>query len=70
MPGGRYGVRLKERFKDFVAYLFEIDENGDVTSFFAAGCFYSRCQGSPSVSDGTSELIPMKRKPDADEIFF
>jgi hypothetical protein len=38
--------------------------------FYAAGCFYSRCQESPSISDGTSELIPMKGKHDADEFFF
>jgi len=39
MPGGRYGVRLKKRFKGFVAYLFEMDGNGDVTSFSQLDAF-------------------------------
>jgi len=30
---------MKEMFKDFVAYLFEIDENGDVTSFSQLDAF-------------------------------
>jgi len=31
--------QMKEMFKDFVAYLFEIDENGDVTSFSQLDAF-------------------------------
>lgn len=45
MPGGRHGVRLKERFRDFVAYLFENDENGDVTSFSQLDAFILGVKG-------------------------
>jgi hypothetical protein len=38
MPGGRYGV-IKDTFKDFVTYSFEIDENGDVTRFSQLDAF-------------------------------
>lgn len=31
--------QFKETFNDFVAYLFEIDENGDVTSFSQLDAF-------------------------------
>jgi hypothetical protein len=31
--------QIKETFKDFVVYLFEVDENGDVTSFSQLDAF-------------------------------
>jgi hypothetical protein len=45
--------QIKETCKEFVAYLFEIVENGDVTCFTQLDAFIRGVKLSPSISDRT-----------------